>query len=254
MRPSPVFLFGFPRSGTTLLDTMLAGHPDTLVLEEKPVLHKVAQKAGPPHALAELSSEAVADLRACYFRELDLIEPEAGAEAGKRLVIDKLPLGILDTALIHRIFPDARFLFVERHPCDVVLSCFMTRFDPRGGMANFLDLGDTARLYDQVMDYWALCREVFPLEIQTVRYERIIENAEAELRPLADFLGLRWNPHLLDNQRSAGERAFIATPSYAQVAEPLYTRARGRWEKYREQLAPVLPILAPWAERMGYKV
>jgi hypothetical protein len=156
--------------------------------------------------------------------------------------------------LIHRIFPDARFIFVERHPCDVVLSCFMTRFDPRGGMANFLDLGDTARLYDEVMDYWLLCRDVFPLDVHTVRYERVVEDAEAELRPLAAFLGLAWHPFLLDNQRSASGRAYIATPSYAQVAEPLYTRARGRWEKYRAQLAPVLPLLEPWCERMGYPV
>ena len=104
------------------------------------------------------------------------------------------------------------------------------------------------------MDYWRQCRDVFPLDVHTIRYERVVENAEAELRPLVDFLGLRWHPHLLDNQRSAGERAFIATPSYAQVAEPLYTRALGRWEKYREQLAPVLPLLAPWCERMGYAV
>ncbi len=229
---------------------MLAGHPDTLVLEERPVLHGVARQAGPPSAFAELAPDRVEALRSLYFDTLDSIEPEAG----NRLVIDKLPLGILDTALIHRIFPDARFIFVERHPCDVVLSCFMTRFDPRGGMANFLDLGDTARLYDEVMDYWRQCREVFPLDVHIIRYERVVENAEAELRPLADFLGLAWHDHLIDNQRAASRRAFIATPSYAQVAEPLYTRALGRWEKYRDQLAPVLPLLEPWAKRMGYAV
>jgi tetratricopeptide (TPR) repeat protein len=249
-RPAPVFLFGFPRSGTTLIDTMLMGHPDAYVLEEKPVLHAVAQAAGPPERLADLDRKGIEALRTLYFAELDAIAPDAAG----RLVIDKLPLGIVDTALIRRIFPEARIVFVERHPCDVVLSCFMTRFDPKGGMANFLDLGDSAALYDVVMAHWRQCRAVFPLDVHMTRYERMIADPEAELRPLADFLGLAWDNRLLDHHRTAAERSFIATPSYAQVAEPLYTRARGRWEKYRAQMAEVMPVLAPWAEDMGYEV
>jgi tetratricopeptide (TPR) repeat protein len=250
LRPSPIFLFGFPRSGTTLLDTMLAGHPDVLVLEEKPVLHAAAEALGGIDRLAGLGSGDVARLRARYFSALDAIAPDA---AGK-LVIDKLPLGIVDTALAHRIFPDARFIFAERHPCDVVLSGFTTRFDPRGGMANFLTLEDAAALYDAVMAYWRRCREVFPLDLHTIRYERMIEDPEAELRPLAAFLGLDWDERLLDHIGSAKARRHIGTPSYAQVAEPLYTRARGRWEYYRDEMAPVLPTLAPWAKRMGYQI
>ncbi|HEY5713563.1 MAG TPA: sulfotransferase [Allosphingosinicella sp.] len=249
-RPAPIFLFGFPRSGTTLIDTMLMGHSGALVLEERPVLHAVAEKIGRFERLAGLDQAAVDGLRNLYFETLDAIAPEGAG----RLVIDKLPLGIVDTALVHRVFPDARFVFVERHPCDVVLSCFMTRFDPKGGMANFLDLGDAAALYDAVMAHWRQCRAVFPLDVHTIRYEATIADAEGELRSLATFLGLDWDERLLDHRRTAAERSFIATPSYAQVAEPLYTRARGRWEKYREQMAPVLPILAPWAEEMGYEV
>jgi tetratricopeptide (TPR) repeat protein len=247
-RPSPVFLFGFPRSGTTLLDTMLAGHPDVVVLEEKPALHAAAEALGDFERLAQLDAAGVEALRARYFAALDALAPEA---AGK-LVVDKLPLGIVDTALVHRLFPEARFIFAERHPCDVVLSGFMTRFDPKGGMANFLDLGDTASLYDAVMAYWQRCREVFPLNVHAIRYERVIEDAEAELRSLAAFLGLDWDRRLLDHIASAKARRHIGTPSYAQVAEPLYTSARGRWTRYRDALAPVLPVLAPWAERMGY--
>jgi tetratricopeptide (TPR) repeat protein len=246
-RPAPAFLFGVPRSGTTLLDTMLGGDPEVLVLEERPVLHAVAERLGGLGRLSGLDQAEIDALRGLYFAQLDKEAPEAAG----RLVIDKLPFGILDTALVHRIFPDARIVFAERHPCDVVLSCFMTRFDPRGGMANFLDLEDTARLYHLVMDYWRRCREIFPLNVHTIRYERMVEDAEAELRPLAHFLGLGWRPELLDHRRAAAARSYIATPSYAQVTEPLYTRARGRWEKYRGQMEPVLPLLAPWAERMG---
>ena len=250
LRPSPIFLFGFPRSGTTLLDTMLAGHPDVLVLEEKPVLHAAAHLLGGIDRLPALDGDGIAALRERYFEALDAIAPEAQG----KLVIDKVPLGIVDTALVHRIFPDARIIFAERHPCDVVLSGYMTRFDPKGGMANFLDLGDTAALYAAIMSYWRRCREVFPLDVHYVRYERMIEDPEAELRPLAAFLGLDWDARLLDHCRSARARSHIGTPSYAQVAEPLYARARGRWEHYRDEMAPVLPILAPWAEHMGYEL
>lgn len=247
-RPPPFFLFGFPRSGTTLIDTMLAGHPGVAVLEERPVLHAAAEKLGGIERLAGLDAGAVAALRAAYFEALDKEAPEA---AGK-LVIDKLPLGMIDAALVHRLFPDARIVFAERHPCDVVLSGFMTRFDPKGGMANFLDLEHLARLYDTAMSYWRQCRAVFPLDVHGIRYERLIENPERELRPLAAFLGLPWDRRLLDHRGNAEARAYIGTPSYAQVAAPLYTSARGRWERYRAQLAPVMPILAPWCEAMGY--
>ena len=90
------------------------------------------------------------------------------------------------------------------------------------------------------------------LHVHNIRYEQLIAEPEAELRKLADFLGLAWNPQLLDHQATARRRGHIGTPSYAQVTEPLHDRAAGRWARYRAQLAPVLPILAPWAERMGY--
>ncbi len=246
-RDDPVFLFGFPRSGTTLLDTFLMGHPRALVLEERPALFAACEGLD-LDALPQLGAATIAAARAHYFAEIDAFAPDAAS----RLVIDKLPLGLVDTAIVHRLFPRARFIFVERHPCDVVLSCFMTRFDPRGGMANFLDLGDTARLYDAALSHWRRCREVLPLPVHTVRYERMVADAPGELAPLAGFLGLTLSPEMLDHRRTARERAHIATPSYAQVAEPLYTRALARWERYRPQMAEVLPLLAPWAERLGY--
>ena len=250
-RPAPVFLFGFPRSGTTLLDTFLAGHPGTLVLEEKPVLKAAADALGDPARLPMIGHDEIVTLRQAYYDALDAIAP-AAAEA--ELVVDKLPLGIADTALAHRLFPNARFIFVERHPCDVVLSGYMTRFDPRGGMANFLTLEDLAELYDVTMEHWRRCREVFPLDVHTIRYERLVADPEGELRPLAGFLGIEWTPRLLDHRASAKARAFIGTPSYAQVGEPIYSRASGRWRRYRRFIEPVLPKLLPWAERMDYPI
>jgi tetratricopeptide (TPR) repeat protein len=247
-RPAPAFLVGFPRSGTTLLDTVLMGHDRVHVVEEQPMLRHVLDALGGLERLADLSADALSDLRARYFAELDRIAPPPPG----KLVIDKMPLNIMLAPLAHRIFPDARFVFALRHPCDVVLSCFMTNFGLNYATANFLDLGDSARLYDLVMRYWQSCGELLPLRMREVRYEAMVEDLEAEIRPLLAFLDLPWDESILDYRRTASDRGYISTASYAQVTERLYARAQGRWRRYREEMRDVLPILAPWAERLGY--
>lgn len=247
--PSPVFLLGFLRSGTTLLDTILMGHPQAYVLEEDPLLARVERASGEFERLANLGETEVNTLRRRYFGEL----AANGHQPGDRLVVDKNPLAALRTPLIHRIFPDARFVFALRHPCDVVLSCYMQNFRASQAMASFFDLEKAARFYDAVMSYWMKCREIFPLQVHSIRYEDLIEDVEGEMRPLLEFLDLPWDPGVLDHQTTASERGYIRTPSYAQVTERIYSRAKGRWERYRDQMQPALPILAPWVERFGYE-
>lgn len=247
-RPAPVFLVGFPRSGTTLLDTILMGHPHVTVLEEEPVLQRVQEALGDSARLGELTSEEANALRTVYFEALD----ERGDTAG-RLVIDKLPLNIVRAELIHRIFPDARFVLALRDPRDAVLSCFMQNFKINAAMANFLDLGDAARLYATAFRHWQRCAELLPLNVHAIRYEDLLDDPEAVLRPLVRFLGLDWDAQLLAHTDTAARRGLIRTPSYGQVTQPLYRRAAGRWTRYAEQMAPVLPMLDPWARRWGYE-
>ncbi|HMC92677.1 MAG TPA: sulfotransferase, partial [Allosphingosinicella sp.] len=247
-RPAPIFLVGFPRSGTTLLDTFLMGHPHVLVLEEEPVLQRARDALGDFARLPDLDAGEIARLRNLYFAALDEIAPEA---AGKT-VVDKLPLNILGAPLIHRLFPGAPIILSLRHPCDAVLSCFMQAFEPNDAMANFLNLGDAADLYDKVFTFWEQCRAGLPLNVHPLRYEDLVEQPEEEMRALIGFLGLDWDPCLLDHRRTAAARGTIVTPSYAQVTQPLYRAAAGRWQRYRDQMAPVLPVLCPWAERLGY--
>jgi hypothetical protein len=156
--------------------------------------------------------------------------------------------------LIHRLFPDAKVILVERHPCDVVLSCFMSNFTLNRAMRQFVTLEGAARLYDTVFDAWSRAVELLPISHHAIRYERMVEDTEGEMRRLLDYLEIEWTPSVLDNQAAAARRSHISTASYSQVTEPIYRRASGRWERYREQLAPVLPILTPWAARMGYPV
>src|SRR5205085_4640311 len=221
-RVSPVFLVGFPRSGTTLLDTLLMGHPALNVMEEVPLLERPAAALGDFERLPELSEAETEHLRDLYFEALGPVDG--------RTIVDKLPLNLLGAPLIHRLFPDAKFIFAARHPCDVVLSCFMQPFDLNPAMANFLDLENAARLYDLVLSFWERASAILPLQVHTLRYEALVEDKEAEMRDLIAFLGLGWDERVLDNQKVAAERGPIVTPSYAQVAQPIYKRARGRWE------------------------
>ena len=248
--PAPVFILGFPRSGTTLLDTLLMNLPRVHVLEELPPVSEVQIMLGGHVRLAALDSDEANALRHRYFEALDLISPPTPGQ----IIVDKYPLHMARIAIIHRIFPDAKIVLVERHPCDAVLSCFMANFELSRAMRSFTDLKEAALLYDTVFDAWTRAESLLPLDVHRIRYERMVENLEGEMRALLGYLGLDWDPTVLDNRASAARRAHIATASYAQVTEPIYQRSAGRWVRYREQMAPVLPILAPWAERLGYEM
>lgn len=246
--PAPVFIIGFPRSGTTLLDTLLMNMPALHVLEELPVLREVEAGIAGDGDPGRWSAAEVEALRARYFEVLGTLSPPAPG----RTIVDKHPLHMARMPIVHRLFPDARIVFVERHPCDVALSCFMANFALNHAMRSFTDLGETARTYDAVFDAWTRAETLLPLNVHRVRYERMVADLDGEMRALLDFLGLPWDEAVLDNQAAAATRGHVRTASYSQVSEPLYTRAAGRWERYRAQMAPVLPILAPWAEKMGY--
>jgi len=247
---APAFIVGFPRSGTTLLDTLLMNLPSLHVLEEMPILHEVDSKLGDEARLATLSSGEAKALRARYFTVLNDLSPPAP----NQMIIDKHPLHMALMPLIHRLFPNARTVLVERHPCDAVLSCFMANFQLNGGMRSFTDLEEAARTYDAVFDAWTRAETLLPLTVHRIRYERMVEDLEGEMRDLLAFLSLPWDDKVLDNRGSAARRDHVRTASYAQITEPIYTRAAGRWQRYRAQMEPVLPILAPWAERMGYEI
>jgi tetratricopeptide (TPR) repeat protein len=248
--PAPIFIVGFPRSGTTLLDTLLMNLPALHVFEEEPILNHAEAGLGDLARIGAIASAEANALRARYFEAATRIAPESRSKT----IVDKFPLHMARMPIIHRLFPDAKVVFVERHPCDVVLSCFMANFQLNRAMANMTTLEDAARLYDAAQDAWTRATELLPIKVKRIRYEAMIDDLEGEMRALLAFLGLEWDPAVLDNRGSAARRAHISTASYSQVTEPIYRRAVARWERYRAQLAPIIPIVAPWAERMGYSM
>lgn len=253
-RPAPVFLVGFPRSGTTLLERILARHPGVATLEEKPLLAAVENRlaalpGGYPDALPGLSGADLENLRRCYYRAVE----QHGGGAGDALLIDKLPLNLCHAALILRLFPGARFIFAARHPCDAVLSCFMREFEVTEAMIHFLGLDTATALYVQVLDLWRQYQRVLSPNVHVVRYEGMVEDAERELRPLVEFLGLDWDDRVLDAGVSQGATRRIRTPSYDQATQAVYGHARFRWRRYAGHLEAVSERLAPYAEALGYE-
>ncbi|CAN5214145.1 hypothetical protein BH24PSE2_BH24PSE2_02550 [soil metagenome] len=252
----PAFLLGFPRSGTTLTDLLLDGHPGIQTLEEKPTVNVVIAAirdrftAGFPDALPELTAADIEELRAVYFREVDRhLEREPKAK-----LVDKLPMRTVHVGLIWRLFPNAKIVFALRHPCDVALSGFMQQYDSNDAFANFFTLEDTVNIYDKVMNLWRLYESVLPLDRHVVKYERLVDDLERETRRLLEFLEVPWDPAVLDYASRARERGRIWTNSYHQVTEPIYRRARYRWLRYRRYFEPHLERLAPHIHHFGYSM
>lgn len=246
-----IFLVGFPRSGTTLLESVLAAHPDVISLEEQDCLAEAegAYLASGPglERLAAIGSGEAMRQRDAYWSKVRGF----GVEPRGRVFIDKMPLSSVLLPLIAKLFPNARILFARRDPRDVVLSCFRRRFGMNPSMYQLLTLEGAAAYYDAVMRLSELYRDRLLLPRHLVRYESLVEDFEATARAACDFLGLEWDPALLDFAAKARGRG-ISTPSAAQVARGLNREGQGVWRRYRDQMAPVLPLLDPWVERFGY--
>ncbi len=248
------FLVGMPRSGTTLLDTMLAANADVVSIEELPTLeHAIADFAGfatgYPDAMEALSGE---DVRALRVRYRQAVAVHLGGR-GAKLIVDKLHLRCLHVGLIRRLFPDARILFALRHPGDVVLSNFMQQYAPNDAFVHFDTLADSARVYARVLALWRLSLDVLPLQWDSVRYESLIEDPAGELARVSAFLGIAADPAMLDRQARNATRERVRTNSYQQVAEPIYQRAAGRWQRYRKYLEPCIATLRPAADWLDYR-
>jgi Flp pilus assembly protein TadD len=247
-----VFLVGFPRSGTTLLERVLSSRPEVLAIEERETLaDPVREFMAGPAGLDRLSRIGGADLAAqrdAYWRNLGA---SVGDPAGK-LVIDKLPLNTVKLPLIAKLFPDAKVLFAVRDPRDVVFSCLRHRFRMNASMYEFLGLEGAARFYGDVMRFAALCRGMLEIPVHAHRYEDLVTDFDAQTQAICEFIGLRWSAEMKRFADAPGDRS-IATPSSAQVARGLYSEGIGQWRRHRDALAPVMSYLQPWVERLGYQ-
>lgn len=245
-----VFLLGYPRSGTTLVENVLASAPDVVALEERDTLvdtdEVLVANDGTMPSLDTLAPATIDALRAAYWRRVTTM---AGSVVGKSFV-DMNPFNGIKLPIIARLFPDAKILIMRRDPRDIVLSCYRINFTPSTAAWAFSDLVETARHYDALMQLTELCRDRLPLAFHEVRYDRLVTDFEATVRDLAAFLDLPWTEDFRKFDRTAQTRG-VRTASATQVRRGLFD-GRGQWRRYADDLAPVLPILAPWVERFGF--
>jgi tetratricopeptide (TPR) repeat protein len=255
LEASPIFIVGFPRSGTTLLEQTLDAHPLLKSMDEQPFLKKAHDDVTEcgvryPAQLAKLSAAQLQRIRARYWervrKKIDL-----GPE--QRLV-DKNPLNLLRLPLIRRLFPDARIILAIRHPCDTVLSCFMQYFRAPDLALMCRDLPTLADNYRRVFDYWYAQWPLLTPCSREIQYETFVADFDAQVRGLSDFLQLPWDDAMLAPAAHARAKGFISTPSYSQVIEPVNSRSVGHWKAYERHFAAVLPVLMPYIERWGYGI
>ncbi len=253
-RPDPVFVVGFPRSGTTLLEQILDARDGLVSFDEQPYLPKTLlalQQAGLdyPAGLDAMDAEVRQRLRDYYFKQTEARVPVPG----NRRLVDKNPLNWARLPLIRALFPQARVILALRHPCDVILSCYMQNLRSTVLGGAFSDFGRIVDLYIAMAEYWQALMPKLDLPVLVSRYENLVQDPEASTREIAAFLDLPWDAGWLDNSTHARNKAIIHTPSYAQVMQPLNTKAMGRWRHYRPFFdAAVMARLGPAVSAMGY--
>ena len=248
--PVPIFIVGLPRSGSTLLEQILASHPLVEGTAELPDIGRAITEITRrhpeqryPHALARISDAELAGLGRDY------LDRTRRHRSGKPFFTDKMPNNFASVGLIRLILPQARIIDARRHPLDSCLGCFRQHFAQGQSFTYDLEeLADFYLEYRRMMTHW---EAALPGAVLELRYEDMVRSQEAETRRLLAFCGLPWDERCLRFHET--ERA-VRTASSEQVRMPLYDSALGRWRNYRAQLSPLIEILEPELRREGWEL
>jgi Flp pilus assembly protein TadD len=250
---SPIFLVGFPRSGTTLLEVALDAHPQLQTMDEQPFLQAALadlEGAGGvyPAGLGQMSQVRLQEVRAKYWQR---VQRRVQLAPGRRL-LDKNPMNMAALPAIQRLFPNARILLALRHPCDVLMSCYMQHFRAPDFALLCNDLPTLARGHRHAFDYWYQQAQLLAPNYLEVRYESLVGDFAAEMQRILEFLGLPWHEDVLEPARRARHKGFISTPSYSQVVQPVHTSSIGRWRPYADCFGQALSDLRKYLCRWEY--
>ena len=252
-KKDPIFLIGFPRSGTTLLDTVLRTHSSVEVIEEKPIIDKYVDslkiKINDDFSkLEKINQKFYNEMRNVYFAERNKY-----IKFNKnKIYIDKLPLNLIHIGEIYRFFPNSKFIFALRNPYDTILSCFMQQFTPNDAMMNFTTLDDTFKLYDLSMSLYKEYHKLFKSNIYEIKYEDVVGDFDRTIKNLLKFLNLEWEQGLKKFYLTASKRGIISTPSYNQVNKPIYKKSINRWKNYEDKFEFIKPKLSKWLNEFKY--
>jgi tetratricopeptide (TPR) repeat protein len=245
--PSPIFILGLPRSGSTLLEQILAAHTDVEGTSELPYIGKLAsslnynRKDGInyPEAMRELAPANVAALGTRYL-ELARIHRRSGAPR----FIDKMPNNFPNAGFIAALLPNAKIIDARRHPLDACLSCWRQLFAKGQNFTyDLTEIGEYYLQYQRMMDHWA---RVLPGRVLTVQYEEVVADFDTQVRRLLEFCELPWQDACLrfyDSERP------VRTPSAEQVRQPIYDRSVGHFRHYEHHLGELIDVIAPIRDR-----
>jgi hypothetical protein len=210
-------------------------------------LREFIESPGGLARLSELPQKEIERHRARFWQNVQAL----GVPVKGKLLVEQTPLNTLHLPVIAKLFPEAKIIFALRDPRDVVLSCFRRLFVLNDYVYEFLTLEGTAQFYGETMKLAWLFRDHLPFSLVDIRNEDLVADFECHARKLCGFLDLNWEDSMR-NFADAASKRHIATPSALQVTRGITGEGIGHWHNYREQLEPVLPLLAPWVERFGY--
>lgn len=231
----PVFIVGMPRSGTTLVEQIVANHPRVYTAHETKDIHDIITRLDDGRKDLHPALWEPVPLRRETMAHINHLQDLGG---GAERVIDKLPDNIMHLGHIAIMFPRARVIVCRRDLRDVCLSCYFENFsDPTPWSLDLADCGARAREIERMLAHW---REALPLRMLEVQYESLVADLEGQSRRLIDFLGLEWDPACLDYYKA--DRT-VLTLSLRQVRKPIYSSSMGRWRRYRRHLGPLLAEL-----------
>ena len=233
---APVFICGMFRSGSTLLEQILAAHPHVTVGGEIDFLPRLVRGAlAPfPQSMSSLDDARLETVAREYRAHLEQLFPQKDGHGG--LITDKRPDNFLLIGLIKRLFPSARIIHTVRHPLDTCLSIFMQHLGQQAA-SYASDLGNTGHFYGQYRRVMAHWKQLYPDSILDFHYDVFVREPRPELERLLAFLGLEWDERCLDFSRQDNT---VKSASYWQVREPLYAEASGRWRNYVRHLGPLV--------------
>lgn len=243
---------GFPRSGTTLLENVLASHPAVMTCEETSSLLGAVFSAYKLPIKSDPKCENI-NLRAIRHRNLYYENMRRNVnKQDAQVVIDKTPIISANIKYMEKIFPNKKYIFSIRHPFDVVLSNYKQDYQPNIAMAAFTDIYESCQLYDYVMRNWF---EVFPGEtnrVHYVKYDDLVNNFEPVIRGTLNFLGVPWTDEVTRFAEHSAKRA-VRTPSYANVRKGLTIGVQSSWQNFEFLFDNrCKELLNPWVKKFGY--
>ena len=240
------FLIGFPRSGTTLLDTILRSHSKTLVLEEKPYLLDVRHGFYKNHKLSDIlqinETEKI-KMQEQYFNSFNY--------KSDKLIIDKYPLNLIELGFIKTLFPNSKIILAIRHPLDCIISGVLTAFKMNDGMVNFENIQTTSFFYNECFELLFKYFNYYEINYHEVRYENVIINFEDEINKLLNFLNIKFEESIYNFHKTAMQRQKINTPTYDQVVQPIYSSSINRYKNF-DEIKNIKIDIKYWINQFSY--